>query len=667
MPLAPGTRLGPFEIVALLGQGGMGEVYRARDPRLNREVAIKTSREQFTERFEREARAVAALNHPNICHLYDVGPNYLVMELIEGETLKGPLALDEALRIAKQIADALEAAHEKGIVHRDLKPANIKITPDGVVKVLDFGLARLSTPEAADPSESPTTMGSPTRLGMILGTAAYMAPEQARGKTVDKRADIWAFGVVLYEIVTGKQLFTGETVSDILAGVLREEPDLSAIPPKVLRLIRRCLEKDPKKRLRDIGDWADLLDEAAPELPVRVESRSARIPWAIAAAAIAAALALGYVATRHYTEEAPRVQRTSLLTPEHGNFNEPQAIPAISPDGRHVVFAQSINGQVSLWLRDLDGLGARALTGTSGTAAFPFWSPDSRWIRFFSANKLKKIDITGGPPLDICDATGGPGGTWNRDGVIIFSSLRAGLFRVPASGGNPTIIEPASISIVARLPWFLPDGKHFLYTANNTADSQKSRVYMDSIDARPGSNSRKEVLAVASNAVYVPGIPSAPAYILYMRGQVLMAQPFDADRGQTNGDAASIAEGVAYFEQNSQGQFSASSNGILVYASEAAAQNGQNKQLTWFDRSGKAVATVGHPADMLGAALSPDGATVATDPVETRPGSATSGCTIWRGAQTRGSHLVLRPASILSGLPTEGGSPTTRFATEIRM
>ncbi len=261
MALAPGFRLGPYEILAPIGAGGMGEVYKARDTRLGRDVAIKISAEQFSERFEREARSIASLNHPNICHLYDIGPNYLVMELIEGEPLQGPLPLDQALDYAHQIADALVAAHEKGIVHRDLKPGNILVTASGAVKVLDFGLAKTADPPASNPENSPTITISPTRAGMILGTAPYMAPEQARGKTVDKRADIWAFGCVLYELLTGQRAFTGKTTADILASVMKSEPDLSTVPPQVRRLLKRCLEKDPQKRLRDIGDAWDLLDK----------------------------------------------------------------------------------------------------------------------------------------------------------------------------------------------------------------------------------------------------------------------------------------------------------------------------------------------------------------------------------------------------------------------
>ena len=445
--------------------------------------------------------------------------------------------------------------------------------------------------------------------GMILGTAGYMSPEQARGQEVDKRADIWAFGVVLYEMVTGKRLFDGPTVSDSLAAILKEEPDLTLAPQKTRRLLRRCLEKDPHKRLRDIGDWAELLEE----VPAAHGTRDfSRVPWAIAATAIAAALALGYIAWRHYTEDAPRVQRLSILTPEHANFNAAQAIPAISPDGRHVAFAQNINGQVALWLRDLDGLSARALLRVSG-ASYPFWSPDSRWIGFFAGGKLNKIDITGDPPLEVCDAPNARGGAWNQDGVIVFALLRAGMFRVSAGGGTPTMIDSAAGGIVDRLPWFLPDGRHFLYTANNGADSGKARVYMDSVDAKPGLDSRKEVLTAASNAVYVPPLRSSPGYILFAREQSLMAQPFDPVTGKTNGDAVAVAEQVVYSGEFSQGQFSVSQNGILVYASGAAAQN---KQLTWFDRGGKSEGTVGASADTLSVSLSPDGTMVATDAMD---------------------------------------------------
>jgi eukaryotic-like serine/threonine-protein kinase len=621
MELKPGAKLGPYEIVSAIGKGGMGEVWKAYDPRLDRDVAIKVSAQQFTDRFEREARAIAALNHANVCTLFDVGPNYLVMEFIEGPALaerinlsnsdQGSLPLEEALGIAKLIADALEAAHEKGIVHRDLKPANIKILPSGSVKVLDFGLAK-SAEFAEVTADSPTMMSIP---GMILGTAGYMAPEQARGKEVDKRADIWAFGVVLYEMVTGKRLFEGETVSDTLAAVLKEEPDLQKAPAKVRRLLRRCLEKDPKQRLRDIGDVGLLLEgESAVAAPS--QSRFGMAGWIVAAVLLVAALGLGFVAWRHYSEETP-VLRMSLQMPAKANLGNAAFIAIISPDGRHVAFAAGVDGKVGLWLRDLDALSARQLPGTDG-AGFPFWSPDSRWVAFFADGKLKKIDATGGPALTLCDAAQARGGTWNKEDLIVFG-IQGGLFRVPAAGGTPTLLserDPAASEASLRAPWFLPDGRHFLYTARS-GDAQKTRIYVESIDAKPGSKTRREVLAADSNAVYVPKARTSTieggsqGYVLFLREHTLMAQLFDAANARTTGDAVPVAEQVDYFPGNSQGQFSASQNGILVYTSGAS--SGGNVQLAWFDRTGKPGGTVGTPGPIQWASLSPDGSTVAAD------------------------------------------------------
>jgi len=389
MPLSAGERLGPYEILALIGAGGMGEVYRAHDTRLNRDVAIKVSHAEFSERFASEARSIAALNHPNICTLYDVGPNYLVMEHIEGEAPKGPLPLDDALRIARQIADALEAAHEKNIVHRDLKPANIKIKSDGAVKVLDFGLAKQSRDrEGVDPGNSPTLTIGATEAGMIVGTAAYMSPEQARGKTVDKRADIWAFGVVLYEMITGRKPFEGEDLGETLAAVIKDEPRWDDIPTKVQRLLKSCLEKDPKKRLRDIGDASRLLEDAPlPTIaPVPVGGGIVRLlPWAVAAVAV---LTLAFVSYSRSTAEPPRVLKMSVLPPEKAAL-PPDGIPAISPDGRQVAFAAAVDGKAGLWVRDLGALEARMLPGTEG-ASLPFWSPDSRSLGFFANGKLKR-------------------------------------------------------------------------------------------------------------------------------------------------------------------------------------------------------------------------------------------------------------------------------------
>ena len=385
MPLSSGDKLGPYEIVALIGAGGMGEVYRARDPRLGRDVAIKISAQQFTERFEREARAVAALNHPNICTLYDVGPNYLVMEFVEGESPKGPMPLDEALRFASQVAEALAAAHDKGIVHRDLKPANIKIKPDGAVKVLDFGLAKVAPASAGESNagDSPTlTMGA-TQAGMILGTAAYMSPEQAKGKSVDKRADIWAFGVVLYELLAGRRLFEGEDVGDVLAAVIKDEPDWTRVPPQVQRLLKSCLQKDPKQRLRDIGDAWKLLDDAvgAGHVPPDRVAHARPLPWVIAGVALLIGAAGAY--WLRPAPEPERVAKLSITPPEGTNFVDVvQGSPVVvSPDGRAIAFTASRSGQQQVWIRPLDSVEARPLPGTEG-AYGPFWSPDSRSLGF---------------------------------------------------------------------------------------------------------------------------------------------------------------------------------------------------------------------------------------------------------------------------------------------
>ena len=393
MLLSVGSKLGPYEILAPIGAGGMGEVYRARDPRLNREVAIKVSQERFSDRFEREARAVAALNHPNICQVYDVGPNYLVMEFIEGESPKGPMPLDEALRIARQIADALEAAHEKGIVHRDLKPGNIRVKPDGTVKVLDFGLAKNVEPASGDPRDSPTITFSATRAGMILGTAAYMSPEQARGKVVDKRTDIWAFGVVLFEMLTGRRVLQGEDVTQTQASVVKDTPDLSPAPPQVRPLLESCLEKSPRNRLRDIGDWSRLL-ETTPGAATP-SKRATILPWVIAAVSILASIGLAAVAWRHFAEQPTEALRLTLPIPEKALMSGYAALPVISPDGRRVAFVTQVDGKGGIWLHDLDGLNTRMLPGTEG-ASFWFWSPDGRWIAFFANDQLKKVDVTGG-------------------------------------------------------------------------------------------------------------------------------------------------------------------------------------------------------------------------------------------------------------------------------
>ena len=523
------------------------------------------------------------------------------MELIDGPTLaeriaRGPVEMDEALGIAKQIAAALEAAHEKSIVHRDLKPANVKIRPDGSVKVLDFGLAKSRDAQEVTP-DSPTIMPG-TISGMILGTAGYMSPEQARGQEVDKRADIWAFGVVLYEMLTGKQLFDGVTVSDSLAAVLTREPDLKLVPEKTRRLLSRCLEKDPRRRLRDIGDAMALLEEGESGIAAPSRSTLGMTGWIWASVFALIAAAFAFVHFREIKEE-PRITRTAILPPDRAVFTP--GIPAISPDGRHLAFAAGSEGKTELWVRDLDSLAARPLPGTEDGSS-PFWSPDSRSVAFFASSKLKRIDLAGGAALTLCDAILGALGSWSKDDVILFTPAVGGLFRVSASGGTPTTVttvDPALSEQIHVAPWFLPDGRHFLYVA--ASPGKTAVVYVGNLS---DSRSRKRVLAVNSQVVY-----TLPGYLLFARDRTLMAQPFDATTASTTGDAVPVAP-TDQISAGGGGEFSASQNGVLVYASGSSAVT---VQLTWFDRSGKATGTLGAPGVLTWPAISPDGATVAFD------------------------------------------------------
>jgi len=643
MELKPGEKLGSYEIVSLLGKGGMGEVWKARDPQLGRDVAIKVSAQQFTNRFEREARAIAALNHPNVCTLYHIGPDYLVMEYIEGPTLaerikEAQIPLEEALGIAKQIADALEAAHEKSIVHRDLKPANIKIRPDGSVKVLDFGLAKAGETQEVTP-DSPTIMPG-TQMGMILGTAGYMSPEQARGKVVDKRADIWAFGVVLYEMVTGKRLFEGETVSDTLAAVLKEEPDLTLAPETTRRLLSRCLEKDPKKRLRDIGDAMPLLVD---EVVVPAASAASRpwIPWTAAGLVTVVATALAFVHFREKPPAAPDVRRYQIPMRE-SVLGVPFWEFALSPDGRNVAYIVRESSRVRrLYIHSLDSLEARAVpaaevTDSLGGPVYPFWSPDSQYVAFVAGSKLRKVNLSSGSAQTICDVVRrlDTAGTWNRDGVILISA-GGRISMVSAAGGSPSpVVGGAAGKRLQFFPWFLPDGRHFLYYGA-PAEVAGGAIYIGSLDLKPDAQDSKPLLPADSTAMFAAD-PMQPAdsglgHLIFQREGALFSQPFDAKRGQTTGEAVPVSDEVGRFLHLPS--YSVSTNGVLIYHS-GVSYAGATTQLTWLDRQGHAAGTLGEPAAYSYSRVSPDGMRVAFAISEL----AKSTSDVWVSGAGRGPH-----------------------------
>jgi Tol biopolymer transport system component/predicted Ser/Thr protein kinase len=649
MPLDPGTNLGPYEILSLLGVGGMGEVYRARDPRLGRDVAIKVSAQKFNERFEREAKVVASLNHPNICALYDVGPNYIVMELVEGEAPKGPMPLEEALEVCRQIAAALEAAHEKGVVHRDLKPANIKVTPTGTVKVLDFGLAKINSlnpTSGSNPEESPTISMHATQAGMILGTAGYMAPEQAKGKTADKRADIWAFGVILHELLTGQRLFMGETVTDTLAAVVLTQPKLEDVPIQVRRLLKRCLEKHPQRRLRDIGDAMALVEEApppssAPVIAPASPSLMGKLGWGVASLAVIAAAALAFV---HFRETPPVTEtvRFKAALPENVNFTN-NGISALSPDGRKLAFsAVGSDGVPRVWIRALDSLVAQPLPGseTIQNLATLFWSPDSRFVAFQGDGKLKKIDAAGGPALALCDAPNQiAGGSWNRDGVILFA-MDNRILRVSAAGGTPSpvISAPPQGQGGQGFPTFLPDGRHFLYYRASSKAELKG-TFVGALDVKPEQQSAQRLMADDNQPVYVPSSDTGAGYILFLRQGTVLAQPFDAKRLQLAGEPVPVAEQVASIQ--SLGHYSASENGALAYRTGTV--QGLDLQLSWFDREGKATLTPVEPSRSSTLKVSPDGKRAATIRIDPQ----TNNVDIWvlDLATGAGSRFTFDPAT----------------------
>jgi Tol biopolymer transport system component len=635
MPLMNGTKLGPYEIISPLGAGGMGEVYRARDSKLGREVALKVISEQFANdaermaRFEREAKVLASLNHPNIAHIYGLedsgGVRALVMELVEGQTLaeripRGPIPLEETLSIAKQIAEALEFAHERGIVHRDLKPANVKITPDGTVKVLDFGLAKAieETSTTEDISNSPTLSMGATRAGVILGTAAYMSPEQAKGKSADRRADIWSFGVVLYEMLSGKQMYSGETAPETLAHVITKDPSWENLPastPTAIRhLLERCLTKDPKARLQAIGEARIIIERyltnrgastsSIERIGAAQPASGSILPWAVAALAVAAALIVAWAPWKQAQVEIGTA-RLSFVPQSEILFSDTQAdTVVVSPDGQKLAFTgKSPQGKLQLWVRALDSNDAQMLPGTEG-AIEPFWSPDSKSIAFGAKGKLKRVDLSHGTAQTLCDAARLTGGSWSTKGIIIFGpDYRTALFQVPAAGGEP---KSATVKNSERgddqhsHPFFLPDGNHFLFRININPGSKG--IWIGSLDS-PAVN---QLLPDNTIAAYAP-----PGWLLYVHNEVLVAQEFDAGTMKLKGDTHPLVTKAAGLIGGTGGTFSVSENGVLVW-------NGawdHDYQLIWLDREGKEIGVAGpvvrQSRDGQQPRLSPDGTRVA--------------------------------------------------------
>lgn len=616
---APGARLGPYEVVAPIGAGGMGTVYRARDTRLDRTVALKVSKTEFTQRFDREARAVAALNHSHICTLHDVGPNYLVMEYVEGTELKGPIPLAKAIDLAGQILDALDAAHRAGITHRDLKPANILVTKSGSVKILDFGLAKMDRAQTmAAGAEAVTAI---TAEGTIAGTLYYMAPEQLQGKDVDTRADIFAFGCVLYEMLTGKRAFDGANAASVIAAVMeRPAPSISQIaPPELDRVLRLCLEKDPDERWQNVRDLKKELQHAAEsrvQSPAAPASRRARrIAWIapIATAFVALAASMLYFRDRPATP-APIV-RFPIEPPDKVLFQFNGGV-AISPDGSRVLF-EGLNPDKStqdLWIRSLDSLTPQIVPGV-GISALPFWSPDGKSIGFFADNKLKRLDLGSSSPVTIADAPGPRGGAWNADNIIVFAPEGTGpLMKVSAAGGAPAPVTSLDKKETSHgLPCFLPDGKHFLYSATVTG-SDRQVIHIGSLDSRETT----VVGEADANATFGHDPRSSDpnkGWLLFQRGTRLFAQPFDAGRRAVSGEPADVAEiAPASFGVSA---FSAAQNGTLIYGFGTRPP----EELVWYDRAGHRMGPVGDPFSAgvdSRFRLSPDGKNVASgvqDPV----------------------------------------------------
>ncbi len=595
MILTNGTRLGPYEILASLGAGGMGEVWKARDTRLDRTVALKVSKADFSERFEREARAVAALNHPNIGTLYDVGPNYLVMEYIEGAPLKGPLPVEKAVEYAGQILDALDAAHRKGITHRDLKPMNILVTKQGI-KLLDFGLAKL---QAAPLAEGGATLSKAlTGEGQIVGTLQYMSPEQLQGKDVDARSDLFSFGCVLYEMLTGKRAFEGENAASVIAAILEREPAPLAEAPPLDRIVRRSLAKDPDQRFQTARDLKAALTWALEHPPASAAAKPGR-RWWIAAAILVGGVLLGGWGVSHL-RRLPAEAQTYLLQfnpPEGGQFNSMNI--ALSPDGRTAAYVTSGAGKNGLWFRPLGGASARLIADTE-SATNPFWSPDSRTVAFFSGgSKLLQVALAGGKPFLICNVSTPRGGAWTSDGRILYGTATEGLFQVSASGGTPaplTTLDAQRGESFHRWPQALPGGRFFFLVESEKREN--NGIFAASF-AAPGERTR--LWDTDTNALYAPG-GDGKDYLLCLRGGSLVAQEFDTASLKLVGEPHPIAEPVARNGSMAQMSASASAGGLLLFSSSNTLS-----QFSWFDRTGKSLGAVGEPGEYGSFRPSPNG------------------------------------------------------------
>jgi Tol biopolymer transport system component len=639
MPILPGRRLGPYEILTAIGAGGMGEVYQAHDTKLGRDVAIKVLPEAFAHdperlsRFQREAKMLASLNHPNIATIHGLeqsgDTSYLVMELVSGETLAervktGPVPVEEALKIAVQIAEALEAAHEKNIIHRDLKPANVKVTLEGKVKVLDFGLAKAFEVEAAgeDLGNSPTLSQAATMQGVILGTAAYMSPEQARGKTVDKRTDIWAFGCVLYELLTGRQAFHGDDITETLAAVVKTEPEWNRLPQNVpagvRALLRRCLQKDKTLRMQAAGDIRIEIVEAlaspkevgTTNTALATRRRRERVAWATAVVLALVTIMLAIA----FWLRAPRPPQPMRLSAEIGvdaSLDTTFGTSVIlSPDGtRLALVARGADQKRRIYVRSLDQLQATALSGTEG-AINPFFSPDGQWLGFFADGKLNKISVQGGAAVTLCDAPNGRGGSWGDDGTIVFApDLRVALSKVSSAGGKPqplAALDTEAGEVTHRWPQALPGGKVVLFTSSSSVGAGTGFEDAEIVVYSMASGQRKTIQRGGFHARYLPS-----GHVVYMHEGTLFAVPFDLQRLEVTGQPAPILEGVVTSPNNGGAQFSFSETGDLAYV--AGRGGGQNVSIYWMDREGKFTPLRETPGDYRNPAFSPDGKRLALE------------------------------------------------------